>query len=410
MSKRALVPEIRLVTACCRWPPSPARDEAVREAAGAITDWPRFLRVVRRHRVTGFVRASLSAAGVRLAVPVAFQLGRRAEHLVRKNAALATESVAIQQLFDAAGMPAMVLKGAALARLAYGDAAIKEAQDIDLLVLPDHVEAAIAMLEARGYRLISPVPEVAMGPAQRRALVQYRNEASMYHAVTGIPIDLHWALTDGPTFLPGVDAASPGQLVDIGVVDAPVRTLGRDDLFVYLAVHGALHSWGRIKWLADFQALVSREPSEEIDRLYRHAQQAGAGRCAGQALLLSKRLLGLELPPSLAAELESSALMNRLADGALELMVGPDPEAEIPDRRFGTTLYTLAQLRLSPDWRYRGALLANSMFLIDDVLRVPLPPSLSFLYPLLRLPLWAGRRVRQLGRSPVSPKAAPTRS
>jgi len=81
MSKRALVPEIRLVTACCRWPPSPARDEAVREAAAAITDWPRFLRVVRRHRVTGFVRASLSAAGVRLAVPAAFQLGRRADHL-----------------------------------------------------------------------------------------------------------------------------------------------------------------------------------------------------------------------------------------------------------------------------------------------------------------------------------------
>lgn len=409
MSKRALVPEIRLVTACCRWPPSPARDDAVREAAAAITDWPRFLRVVRRHRVTGFVRASLSAAGVRLEIPIAFQLGRRADHLVLKNAALATESAAFQQMFDAAGMPAMILKGAALARLAYGDAAIKEAQDVDLLVLPDHAEAAIAMLEARGYELISPVPEVAIGPAQRRALIQYRNEASMCHPVTGVPVDLHWALTDGPAFLPGVDAASSGQLVDIGA-GTPVRTLDRDDLFVYLAVHGALHSWGRIKWLADFQALIAREPPGEIDRLYRHAQRAGAGRCAGQGLLLSKRLLGLELPPGLAAELEGSPLMNRVADGALELMVGPDPVAEIPDRRFGTTLYTLAQLRLSPDWRYRGALLANSMFLIDDVLRVPLPPSLSFLYPLLRLPLWVGRRVRQLGRSPVSPKAAPTRS
>jgi len=223
------------------------------------------------HIVPFTFRLSLSAAGVRLAVPAAFQLGRRADHLVKKNAALAAESAAFQKLFDAAGMPAMVLKGAALARLAYGDAAIKEAQDIDLLILPDHAEAAIAMLEARGYRLISPVPEVALGPAQRRALIQYRNEASMYHVTTGIPVDLHWALTDGPGFLPGVDAASTGQLVDIGNAGAPVRTLGREDLFVYLAVHGALHSWGRIKWLADFQALVSHESPEEIDRLYRHA-------------------------------------------------------------------------------------------------------------------------------------------
>jgi hypothetical protein len=409
MNKRALVPEIRLVTACCRWPPSPARDEAVREAAAAITDWARFLRVVRRHRVTGFVRASLTAAGVRLAIPIAFQLGRRADQLVAKNAALAAESARFQQMFDAAGIPAMILKGAALARLAYGNAAIKEAQDIDALVLPEHAEAAIALLEAQGYILMSPVPAIEIGPAQRRALIQYRNEASMRHPVEGHYIDLHWALTDGPTFLPGVDAATPGQLVDIGA-QTPVRTLGRDDLFVYLAVHGALHSWGRIKWLADFQALIAREPLEEIERLYRRAQRAGAGRCAGQALLLSKRLLGLELPPALAPELERSPMMNRLAAGALELMVGPDPEAEIPDRRFGTTLYTLAQLRLSPDWRYRGALLANSMFLIDDVLRYPLPPSLRFLYPVLRLPLWAGRRISLLGKSSAVRKVAPTRS
>ncbi|MEO9131422.1 MAG: hypothetical protein ABI240_09455, partial [Sphingomonas sp.] len=110
MSKRALVPEIRLAAACCRWPPSPARDQAVRDAATAITDWPRFLRVVRRHRVTGFARASLSAARVRIDIPIAFQLGRRADHLMKKNAALAAESVALQQMFDAAGMPAMILK------------------------------------------------------------------------------------------------------------------------------------------------------------------------------------------------------------------------------------------------------------------------------------------------------------
>lgn len=409
MSKRALVPEIRLVTACCRWPPSPARDDAVREAAAAITDWGRFLRVVRRHRVTGFVRASLAAAGVRLAIPVAFQLGRRADRLVAKNAALAAESASLQRMFDEAGMPAMILKGAALARLAYGAAAIKEAQDIDALVLPRHAETAVAMLEARGYVLISPVPEIEIGQAQRRALIQYRNEASMRHPVEGHCIDLHWALTDGPTFLPGVDAATPGQSVDIGE-GTTLRTLGREDLFVYLAVHGAQHSWGRIKWLADFQALIAREPLAEIDRLYRHAQGAGAGRCAGQALLLSKRLLGLELPPGLATELETSPLMNRLAAAALELMVGPDPEAEIPERRFGTTLYTLAQLQLSPDWRYRGALLANSMFLIDDVLRYPLPPSLRFLYPVLRLPLWVGRRISLYGKSSAARKVVPTRS
>ena len=52
-------PELLLVTACCRWPPSPEREAAVRDAAAARIDWELFPRVVARHRVEGLVHDGL---------------------------------------------------------------------------------------------------------------------------------------------------------------------------------------------------------------------------------------------------------------------------------------------------------------------------------------------------------------
>ena len=50
---RSLSPEFRLVAACAMWPPSDRRTEAIRAAAAEPLDWPRFLRVARRHQVIG---------------------------------------------------------------------------------------------------------------------------------------------------------------------------------------------------------------------------------------------------------------------------------------------------------------------------------------------------------------------
>ena len=69
------------------------------------------------------------------------------------------------------------------------------------------------------------------------------------------------------------------------------------------------------------------------------------------------------------------------------------------DARFGTTRGSLSTFLLSRSWRYRLAELNFHLTNQTDVLTMPLPERLRFLYPLLRLPLWvwrhaAKRRVR----------------
>src|SRR3974377_795808 len=80
-----------------------------------------------------------------------------------------------------------------------------------------------------------------------------------------------------------------------------VRTLGEEDLFAYLCMHGALHWWYRLKWLADINALIGVPAAASIERLFHAAETRGVGRAVAQALLLCHRLLGAALPARLFA-------------------------------------------------------------------------------------------------------------
>lgn len=58
-----------------------------------------------------------------------------------------------------------------------------------------------------------------------------------------------------------------------------LNVLRREDEFAYLCVHGAGHSWSRLKWLADLNARLAGLEAQRIAGLYRYAEARGAG-CA----------------------------------------------------------------------------------------------------------------------------------
>lgn len=400
----AASPEFRLAATCCRWPPAPARDSAVRHAAASVADWPAFLDVLRRQRVAGLAHEALSAAGVAPPSPVAGRLAAQAELIVRRNLLLGAETVRLHRLFESAQLPVLILKGAALAQIAYGSLGTKHARDIDLLVPPECAEAAMRLLERDGYALVSPARR--LDAAQLRALVQYGREVELSHRSTGAQVELQWRIADNPLLLRSVSALSPTQQVRLSGADA-VRTLTDPDLFAALCVHGALHAWSRMKWLADLNAFVAARGADLVP-LYRHAQAIGAGLCAAQALLLCHDLFGLELPSAFSQEIARDGRVAKLAAIGLAAMTAPQP---VTDPARGTV--SMARLAHAHFLLGRGPAFFAAQCRVmavgpADVIRRPLPRSLHFLYPLLRLPLWLWRRgraalERRLPRAPHAP-------
>ena len=104
-----------------------------------------------------------------------------------------------------------------------------------------------------------------------------------------------------------------------------------------------------------------------------------------------RRLFGTSLPASLMANIGKGLTMRWLETTALSAMTAAQSEREPRDVRFGTTRGSLSTFLLSRSWRYQLAELNNHLTNQIDVLTVPLPERLWFLYPVLRLPLWAWR-------------------
>lgn len=373
--------------ACCRWPSSPARDAAV-IAAAARVDWLRLLALARRHRVQGLVHYALAAAKVTISRATGDALAADAQRIAATNLHLAAESVRLIRRLETAGVPTVVVKGTALAALAYRTLATKMAWDIDLLVPPDAIDAAADVLEAAGYRCTLPGPDRGVLASWHR----WSKESVWRHAISGVHVELHSALVDSPSVLPGIDARGPTQAVAISP-GLTLPTLPTDVLFAYLCVHGAASGWRRAKWLADVGALIGAVTADEIERLYHCSQHLGAGRASGQALLLCHRHLAVPISPALLATLRRDRGTRLMAWAAGRMMTAPEAFDDPAETATGTLPIHLMQMAILPGWRFPIAELRRKLA-PDPRVAPALTRSGRLLYPLTAIWQRLSRRER----------------
>ena len=391
-------PEFYLLAACCRWP---GDVRAVSAAAAPSIDWPRFLKLVRRHRVQGFAYRGLLASGVAVPAQPAAHLARLAQDQARASLACAADTVRFATMLDRAGVAPVFFKGATLAARAYDDLSIKQSADIDVLVPPEAVSRTLAAFAEAGYeRILPPGP---LSDRQFDTMVRIHKSVTLLNRTQRKLIDVHWRLSTNPTLLPRL---APPERVVLG--ETAVATLAFDDLALYLAVHGAGHGWARLKWLADFNALLAALTADALARLRARARQEGLDPSFESAIALCRELLGgLGGAPAPRLGVREKALMAIAHD----LMRGPDEVAEQVTRPVQGVLHTTAATFFQK--RSLKTLAVNlwlASFKRDDALLVPLPRGTTPLYllvgPAMRIGRNAGRGVRWLASAITRGRAA----
>jgi hypothetical protein len=202
----------------------------------------------------------------------------------------------------------MVVKGPVLVERLYKAPDLRSYVDLDLLVRPADLRAAVEALEHTGFRLLD-----ANWPLLRAARVRELRMVSK----SGGAVDLHWSLAKGPH---PTDVAPPVDvLLDRSLV---WRSAGRDyrvldwaDTLVHLAVHAAGSGGHRLLWCADLRAAVEAAPEDAGDLLCQRAGQWSAGPQVHLMLSRTRTVLGTPVPQEWLDGLEVSAGWTRFAAG-----------------------------------------------------------------------------------------------
>ena len=339
--------EFSLLVAACR-ATFAGEDVAATSAAADGIDWPRLLAMATRHRVEALAWHSLGPLDLPVPKGIAAEFSARAAAIVASNLRSALECAALARAFTAAGIDLLFVKGLTLGTLAYGTPYLKMGLDIDLLVSQDRIADAVAVLTASGYAPTEPASPITTG--RLVAWHRQRKETAWHQPEGDFYLDLHGRLSDHHHLIAGIGMASPRQSVMVAPgIELP--TLNRDELFAYLCVHGASSAWFRLKWITDVAALLHGADEHELDRLHARSQQLGAGRTAGQAMLLADRLYQIPLSAPLRAELARDPAVRWLADVAFTQLAGRRDLKEPTERRFGTVTIRASQLVLVRGWR-----------------------------------------------------------
>jgi hypothetical protein len=208
----------------------------------------------------------------------------------------------------------------------------------------------------------------------------------------GIAVELHMDLVDNSQLLSSVGMSSPRQMVPHG--DAlTLPTLATEELFSYLCVHGTVHLWRRLKWLADVAAFIETN-GLDCDQLYRSSLKLDAGRCGAVTLLLCNRFFGTALPRRLIAELRTDQAVAVLERGTIAAMALCETRAEDAEGAWEVLSQMALRFLAKPGLRHSIAELRYRLFFPYSAQHSAVWPSLWPIVTLLQLPRFVLKRMR----------------
>lgn len=353
-------PEFSLLVSCCRWNFANAAED-LRPKIPSDINWARFVHLARFHRVQGLVWNALAQMADRLPDHAGEPLSSDARAIAATNMGIARECCGLRDDFDRARIELLFIKGLTVGALAYRSPLLKMGWDIDLLIDPRDLQAAADVLQARGYSLRLPRDRAGLRSWHERS------KESVWHRDGSFYVELHTGLADNRQLIPTIDIHSPRRIVE-AAPGVGLPTLARHELFAYLTVHGASSAWFRLKWISDFAALIHGRQAEEIEEFYQRSQELGAGRAAGQALLLADRLFDVLQPAErLRARLASYRATRLLCRAALRMLAGG--ERDPTEKLLGTLAIHWTQFLLLPGVDYKMSELRRQAGLLMQRLR-----------------------------------------
>ena len=338
-------------------------DRDLRKLLKQSLDWDYLLATASNHGLIPLLHKHLHSIDTDL-IPI--NIRSRLKHQSVSNSQtvlhLFAKQLKLCRALTDRGIRAAILKGSLLAHLAYGEIALRQAGDIDVLIAPADFDRARQLLESLGYQMMPPLTRAQLG-SHLKAHCEIQFVRDDWFTV----VDLHWALAPKSFVFKLETEDLLTRLQRVSVAGVEFETLAIEDLILYQAMHGAKHLWRRLEWISSLGETIRAADSTDWDAVISRAADARATRMLSLGLQLAQRVSNIDVPVRLDK--------NGLADEVLSRIFTVSGAADSTE----TNLYNLKIMD-----RKRDALISalRALFVptLTDWSSLNLPPSLHSLY------------------------------
>ncbi|WP_414544857.1 nucleotidyltransferase family protein [Nostoc sp. CCY0012] len=287
LSTKVQRPEIELLVCCSRTHIDPKTAERINTILQQEIDWTYLMEIAAYHGTIPLLYQSLKTTG-KEAIPktVLTQLQNHYHTNASRNLFLSHELLNILKLFEAHQVRAIPFKGLVLATSIYGNLAMRQFSDLDILVKQQDVVKAQELLITQKYQL-----EVDYGWQQ----------TFVHSQKPDIVVDIHWELTPLSYF--------PFKLPDFETLwqrsrfltlnDESIIDLSSNDLLIILSVQvarGVNEDKVSLAQMCDLTELLRIQQTLDWEQLLQQVSSLELKRPFFISLFIVENLLNAPLP------------------------------------------------------------------------------------------------------------------
>jgi hypothetical protein len=388
-------PEVELLLCCARTHIEPKTAARIRTLLEQDIDWAYLIQTAARHGVIPLLYQSLSSTCPE-AVPKAIlsQLRNYFHTNAQRNLFLSKELLLLLELFDKHSIPAVPFKGLVLAAEAYGNLALRQICDLDILVHERDFIRTKELLISQGYRMLNT--------SEHEAIFL---QAQLLREDGLVNVDLHYGIPGTSAKLFEINTEPFWErLEQQSLAGTRILTLSPEDHLLVLCVEEYKDYGKMLAKHCNVAELIRANPHLDWDRFIQQVRTLRIKQIVYSGLLLVHEIVGTTLPSKILQTVKAAPVRRWLVTKMREGFFYDVDSLTKTSQSHPSYLWSIGRLNLyeilmMDSLRKRVGYCLSSVITPtkDDQTFLPLPASLSSLYYLVR-PI---RLVEKWGLNPV---------
>jgi hypothetical protein len=315
-------PEVKLLLACARTNITDENAEYIKSLIAKGINWQYLTKTAYEHALIPLLYTNLNAiAPETVPKDLLNQLRKLFYTNAQRSLHLTGELVKLLLLLKKNDILAVPYKGPVLANLLYGNVALRQFCDLDILVQSQDVLKFKQLLISQGYK-----PQIELTKTEEAAYLKDKSKHT-YNFINdskGIMVEVHWRIT--PRYTSAIEVKYIWEnLQSSSFGGMEIYSLSAENWLLLLSTHASRHRWEKLSWLADIAELIRRNPEINWQMLIQQASDFDCRRMLFIGLFLTYKIIGINLPNEVLQAIEAdSEVVSLAADLCQQLLSGKD--------------------------------------------------------------------------------------